>query len=80
MTTTVKTYNWIEYNTYGNTPLVYVTFCLLLEASTLATFMMFREATKKKKEIRDPEVNSSYSTLSITIVAWTQFDLISTLI
>ena len=68
MTEIIESYNWIEYNTYEHTPLVYVTFCILLGTSTLIPFKLYRDATLKKKEIRDPEVNSSYSKISIRII------------
>ena len=75
----IKTFNWIEYNTYSDTPLVYVAFCTLLFASILITFWLYRAAINKKQEIKDPEINNSYSDISIRIISWIQFDLLITL-
>ncbi len=77
---TKTTYNWIEYNTYGNTTLVYTTFCCLLGTSVIVTFVLFKAAIKKKREIRDPDVNSSYSRISTRIITWCQIDLVVTLL
>ena len=65
-----ETCNWIEYNTYGNTPLVYITFCLMLFFSFFVLFFLFKATIVRKKEIKDPKVNTSYSLISLRIITW----------
>ena len=76
MTENMDEYNWVEYNTYSDSPVVYATFCCLLGISTLIPFKLYKDASLKKKEIREPTVNRSYSKISIYIITWVQINLV----